>query len=209
MVSVKRYKTFSSSVKGAQSQYFELFWASTKLLLNWRKPENNTLQRWKNIREMIINHKGTRMVKDGEDWHGLQTANLKSLAKLFKPFNRDWAPLIKAGFHLKAVFMSLNVAFVSISRSRFKQCQIAPLRTFTNVLGFCVNFWMIFGHSVNEIFFSKDWLNWGKYEMLKIWWIWKIEFWSEELIDGHQTVPYKPGALFRGGQLSGRVPNPF
>ena len=30
------------------------------------------------------------MVKDGEDWHGLQTMNLKSLAKLFK---RDWAPL--------------------------------------------------------------------------------------------------------------------
>ena len=30
------------------------------------------------------------MVKDGEDWHGLQSTNLKSLAKLFK---RDWAPL--------------------------------------------------------------------------------------------------------------------
>ena len=42
---------------------------------------------------MIINHKGTRMVKDGEDWHGLQTTKLKSLAKLFKPFNRYWAPL--------------------------------------------------------------------------------------------------------------------
>ena len=65
----------------------------------------------------------------------------------------------KAGFHLKAVFMSFNVAFVPISRSRFKQWQIAPLRTFTNVLRFCVNFWMIFGHSVNEIFFSKDRLN--------------------------------------------------
>ena len=91
--------------------------------------------------------------------------------------------LFKAGFHLKAVFMSFNVAFVPISRSRFKQCQIAPLRTFTNVLRFCVNFGMIFGHSVNEIFFSKDRLNWGKYEVLKIWWIWKIEFWSEELID--------------------------
>ena len=32
-------------LKGAQSRYFELFWASTKLPLNWRKPENNTLQR--------------------------------------------------------------------------------------------------------------------------------------------------------------------
>ena len=43
--------------------------------------------------EMIINHKGTRMVKDGKDWHGLQATKLKSLAKLFKPFNRDCAPL--------------------------------------------------------------------------------------------------------------------
>ena len=33
------------SFKGAQSRYSELFWASTKLPLNWRKPENNTLQR--------------------------------------------------------------------------------------------------------------------------------------------------------------------
>ena len=33
------------------------------------------------------------MVKDGEDWHGLQTTILKSLAKLFKQFNCDWAPL--------------------------------------------------------------------------------------------------------------------
>ena len=38
---------------------------------------------------MIINLKGTRMVKDGEDWHGLQTRKFKSLAKLLKPFNRD------------------------------------------------------------------------------------------------------------------------
>ena len=35
-------------------------------------------------------------------------------------------------------------------------------------------------------FFAKDRLNWGKYEMLKIWWICKIEIWSEELIDGYQ-----------------------
>ena len=39
--------------------------------------------------------------------------------------------------------------------------------------------------------------------MLKIWWIWKIEIWSEEVVDGYQTVPYQPGALFGGGQLSG------
>ena len=35
------------------------------------------------------------MVKDGKDWQGLQTTKLKSLAKLFKPFNRDVAPLRK------------------------------------------------------------------------------------------------------------------
>ena len=29
--------------KGAQSQYFELFWPHTKLPLNGRKPENNSL----------------------------------------------------------------------------------------------------------------------------------------------------------------------
>ena len=39
------------------------------------------------------------MVKDGEDWHGLQTTNLKSLAKLFK---HDWAPLISILTQLKA-----------------------------------------------------------------------------------------------------------
>ena len=60
-----------------------------------------------------------------------------------------------------------------------------------------------------RFFFSKDRLNWGKYEMLKILWISKIEIWSEELIDGHQIVPYEPGALFRGGQLCGSVLNPF
>ena len=38
-----------------------------------RKPENNTLQRQKNTKEIIINRIGTRVVKDGEDWQGLQT----------------------------------------------------------------------------------------------------------------------------------------
>ena len=48
--------------------------------------------------------------------------------------------------------------------------------------------------------FSKDKLSLGKYEMLKIWWIWKSEIWSEELVDG---------VLFWGDQLSGGVSNPF
>ena len=72
------------AIKGAISRYFEIFSPSTNLPLNWRKPENNALQRWKNTRD---NNKPQRdkEVEDGEDWHGLQTTKLKSLANLFKP----------------------------------------------------------------------------------------------------------------------------
>jgi len=35
--------------------------------LNGRKPENNSLIRKKNTKGIMINHKGTRMAKDGED----------------------------------------------------------------------------------------------------------------------------------------------
>ena len=47
--------------------------------------------------------------------------------------------------------------------------------------------------------------------MLKIWWIWTIEIWCEELhvVDGYQTVPYQPEALIWGGQQSGSVSNLF
>ena len=55
------------NLKGAQSRYFELFWQRTKLPWNWRKPENNSSLRQKNTKEITINRKGTRMVKDGED----------------------------------------------------------------------------------------------------------------------------------------------
>jgi len=44
-----------------------LFWPHTKLPLNLRKPENSSLLREKNNKEIIINLKETRMVKDGED----------------------------------------------------------------------------------------------------------------------------------------------
>jgi len=36
-------------------------------LQNKRKPENNSLIRYNNTKDIMINHKGTRMVKDGED----------------------------------------------------------------------------------------------------------------------------------------------
>ena len=34
--------------------------------------------------------------------------------------------------------------------------------------------------------------------MLKIWRIWKIEIWSEELVHGYQTVLYQPGLFLEG-----------
>ena len=38
----------------------------------------------------------------------------------------------------------------------------------------------------------------------------KIEILCEELVDGYQTVPYQPGALIWGDQLSGSgVSNPY
>lgn len=53
-------------------------------------------------------------------------------------------------------------------------------------------------------------LNWGKDEVLKIWCIWKIEIWSEGLVDGHYQPPLPTsGALFLGGQSFDSVPNPF
>ena len=41
--------------------------------------ENGRELRWKNSKEILINHKGTRMLEEGEDFlkHGLQTMALK------------------------------------------------------------------------------------------------------------------------------------
>jgi len=49
----------SSLKPGAQSH--------TKLALNGRKHENNSLIRLKNTKEILKNHKGTRIAKDGVD----------------------------------------------------------------------------------------------------------------------------------------------
>ena len=44
------------------------------------KRENNTLQRYKITKQIIIiSQKGARIGKDGEDWHRLQTTKLKNL----------------------------------------------------------------------------------------------------------------------------------
>ena len=53
--------------------------------------------------------------------------------------------LFKAGVHLKAVLTSMNMAFVPISRWRFQQRQIPLFKTLTNVLRFCLSFWVILG----------------------------------------------------------------
>ena len=47
--------------------YSGFFEPRAKLPFIWTKPENNSLLRKTKTKEMIINHKGTRMVKDGED----------------------------------------------------------------------------------------------------------------------------------------------
>ena len=62
---------------------------------------------------------------------------------------------IKAGVNVKAVFTSLNTAFLPISRSRFKRRQIPMLKTLSTIWQFCVNFWVIFRCFGKERFFLK------------------------------------------------------
>ena len=62
---------------------------------------------------------------------------------------------LKAGVNVKAVFTSLNTAFLPISRSRFKRRQIPMLITLSTIWQFCVNFWVIFRCFGKERFFLK------------------------------------------------------
>ena len=62
---------------------------------------------------------------------------------------------LKAGVNVKAVFTSLNTAFLPIFRSRFKRRQIPMLITLSTIWQFCVNFWVIFRCFGKEIFFLK------------------------------------------------------
>ena len=61
------------------SRYFESFSTLCKTTVNVRETTNISLVRQKNTKEVIINQEGTRMVKDGEDSHGLQMTNMKNL----------------------------------------------------------------------------------------------------------------------------------
>ena len=96
-------------------------------------------------------------------------------------FTASWSFVgsLQAGVNVKVVLTLLNSAFLPIPQSRFKQHQIPMLISLTTVCRFCVNFWGIFVYFGKEEFFWKDRANWGKPEMLKIWWIWKIEIWIE------------------------------
>ena len=69
--------------------------------------------------------------------------------------SKDGNPLLKAGVNVKAVFTSLNTAFLPISRSRFKRRQIPMLITLSTIWQFCVNFWVIFRCFGKERFFLK------------------------------------------------------
>ena len=89
--------------------------------------------------------------------------NLSSLTVSFtiKEGVQDWFPrinvvkIVKAGVNVKAVFTSLNTAFLPISRSRFKRRQIPMLITLSTIWQFCVNFWVIFRCFGKERFFLK------------------------------------------------------
>ena len=62
---------------------------------------------------------------------------------------------LKAGVNVKAVFTSLNTAFLLLYRSRFKRRQIPMLITLSTIWQFCVNFWVIFRCFGKERFFLK------------------------------------------------------
>lgn len=49
--------------------------------------------------------------------------------------------LVKAGFYLKTVLTSLDMTFLPMSCSRFKEREIPLFKTIANVLRFCINFW--------------------------------------------------------------------
>ena len=62
---------------------------------------------------------------------------------------------LKARVHLNAVFSSLNIDLMLITRSRFKQLKIPMVITRSYVVGYFVNFGGIFGYIWEEIFFSQ------------------------------------------------------
>ena len=62
---------------------------------------------------------------------------------------------IKRGVNLNAVFLSLDMVLMKISRSRFKQSKNSMLIPWIYVVGCFVNFWVIFGYIWEEIVFLE------------------------------------------------------
>ena len=85
----------------------------------------------------------------------------------------------KTGVHVKAVLTWFNAY-------NHNRCFAALCKD----LGDFWSFWE------RDIFFSKNRFNWGKYKMLKIWCVWKIEIRGDELVDRYQTVPFNLGLSF-------------
>ena len=127
----------------------------------------------------VENYRGTQTkqgkAKKGHGWTKLEWIEMDCIwvnsKNVGPPFFKIISVYIKTSFrqgenhsqllcgsdfsHVKAVFTSLNTAFLPISRSRFKRRQIPMLITLSTVWQFCVNFWVIFRCFGKERFFLK------------------------------------------------------
>ena len=70
---------YSCEVYRVRHDILSHFSRRIKFPLRCRKPQNNSLLGKVNINEVILNQKGTRIVKDGEDCDGLQMTSLKNV----------------------------------------------------------------------------------------------------------------------------------
>ena len=83
--------------------------------------------------------------------------------------------LLRRGYKWRLFWRRLTWPFFDIS---------VTFRATSNPSAYFINHCLaILSKFLGDFFFWKDGLNWGKYEMLKIWWIWKIQIWSEEWLD--------------------------
>ena len=70
---------FRKKLEELQSRHFVIFWPFTKLLLKWKKPGICSLLRQENTKEIMTNHKGTRMATDYKlpTWNDISANLLK------------------------------------------------------------------------------------------------------------------------------------
>ena len=78
---------------------------------------------------------------------------------------------------MNAVFSSLNMDLMLITRSRFKQSKIIPmLITRSYVVGYLGEFWGIFGYTWEEIIFLKGLVKFRKIGNIED--LMKVETWN-------------------------------